>query len=160
MEKIKAKENILMLIAEAEELIPKNIEPDLPSSPELNGEPKWHNYENEIWKIGEAIRKLLKENKALYKDKELFERIISVSLNRNSKRGRQSFIMLLWNKQNTQYAEKLVSQLDDKFVYGFIIKALNKMKTDGYSAMVKPFDKNKITSIRNQAKKYLQQFGC
>ena len=159
MDRIETKKKILALISEAEDLIPQNIEPDLPPSKDLNGVPEWHGYERKIWEHGEKIRQLLNEHKALYEDKDLFDRIISICLNRNSKRGRQSFIMLLWNKSNARYAERLIKQLDDKSVYGHIIEGLNKMKVPGYSTSIKPFSLDKTTWIRNQAKKYLQQYG-
>ena len=159
MNKTEAKEKILFFIDEAENLVPKDIEPDLPYSKILKGIPEWHKYENEIWKLGEEIRQLLNEHKELYKDKDLFDRIISICLNRNSKRGRQSFIMLLWNKSNAHYAERLIKELDDKFVYGHIIEGLNKMEVSGYSDIVKPFCLDKNTWIRNQSKKYVQHYG-
>ena len=157
MDNIEAKQRILTLINKAEELTPQVFEDNLPSKKDLLGEPEWHFYEHEIWKLGEEIRQILLSNKPLKKDNELIERIIKICTNRNSKRGRQSFIMLLWSKDYSKYADKLISQLNDRFVYGHVIESLNKMKVEGFSKIIKPYCEDKVTWIRNQAIKYINQ---
>lgn len=160
MDKYEARQRIVQLLSETEKLIPKTLDADLAIFDNFQSIPAWHNYESEIWERGELIRNIFLEYKVLCKDPELMERIVAICLNRNSKRGRQSFIMLLWNEDCKVYAEKLISQLDDKFVYGHIIEGLNKMKASGYVNLVKPYCVDKITWIKNQAKKYVDQYGC
>jgi hypothetical protein len=158
MDKEQAKLKILELLHETEKLIPKDNVPNLDPTDGFSDIPQWHSFEHDIWKNGETIRQLFKEYKTLSQDKNIVENILSICLNRNAKRGRQSFIMLLWNKKHAEYADKLVSQIDDKFVDGHIIEGLNKMKTPYYLNQVRPFCSDKTTWIRKQAKKYIDQY--
>ena len=158
MDKEQLRQDVTKLLQETERLIPVDYVPDLDPHNGFPEIPKWHQFEDSIWKNGEAIRQLFNHNKTLTKDKDISEKILSICLNRNAKRGRQSFIMLFWNKDSTQYAEKLVSQLDDNFVNGHIIEGLNKMKVPYYVSQVKPFCVNKTTWIRKQANKYIEKY--
>lgn len=158
MDKKEARQSVMQLLSETEKLIPKTLDAGLAAFDNLQNIPTWDNYEFEIWKHGELIRNIFLKHKVLNKDPELLDRIVNICLNRNSKRGRQSFIMLLWNKDCQLYADKIISQLDDKFVYGHIIEGLNKMKASGYVGIVKPYCDDKITWIKNQAKKYVDQY--
>jgi hypothetical protein len=158
MEKEQAKLKVLELLRETEKLIPSNLVPNLDSMDGFPNVPQWHSFEHEIWKNGETIRQLFKEHKTLAQDKNITEKILSICLDRNAKRGRQSFIMLLWNKKYAEYADKLVSQIDDKFVDGHIIEGLNKMKTPFYVTQVRPFCSVKTAWVRKQAQKYIEQY--
>lgn len=158
MEKEQAKLKILELLSETEKLIPKNLVPNLDSIEGFPDVQQWHSFELEIWKNGESIKQLFKEHTILTHDNYITEKILSICLDRNAKRGRQSFIMLLWNKRYAEYADKLVSQIDDKFVNGHIIEGLNKMKTSSYVTQVRPFCSDKTTWIRKQTQKYIEQF--
>jgi hypothetical protein len=158
MDKEQAKLKILELLHETEKLIPKDYVPNLDPIDGFPDIPQWHSFEHEIWKNGETIRQLFKEHKTLSQDKNIVENILSICLDKNAKRGRQSFIMLLWNKKYSEYADKLVSQIDDKFVDGHIIEGLNKMKTPYYLKQVRPFCSDKTTWIRKQAQKYIDQY--
>ena len=159
MTKNEAKEAVLILLDRAEKLIPATSEKDLPPMDIAPGVPQWHDYEHKIWQIGEEIRQILNTHKTLRKDKELLARFLSVALNRNAKRGRQSFIMLLWYKHCAEYAGLLAAQLEDRSVKGHIIEGLNKMKAGQFTSLVEPFTQDKTTWIRNQAKKYIREFG-
>lgn len=158
MDKEQAKLKVLELLRETEELIPKDNPESLAPIEGFPDIPQWHSFEHEIWKNGEAIRQLFNEHKTLSHDTNITEKILSICLDRNAKRGRQTFIMLLWNKKYAEYADKLVSQIDDKFVYGHIIEGLNKMKTPYYLTQVRPFCSDRTTWIRKQAQKYIDQY--
>jgi hypothetical protein len=145
------------LVSRAEKLIPKVLEPDLPPTNLLPTVPDWHDFEHKVWKFGEELRQLIKANPTLRKEKELFQRILKISINRNAKRGRQSFIMLFDTKQLSNFAKHLVTQLDDEFVNGHIIKLIQKMHVAGFESEIKPFIEHKHAWIRNVAKKYLTQ---
>jgi len=159
MSKEEAKNRILDLIEEAIGKAPKSFEPDLPALEGFPEVPSWHDYEHEIWKLGEGIRQLLVEHKSLRKDDSITEKILDFCLNKNAKRGRESFVMLLWYKHNQKYADKLISLINDQYVYGHVIQVLNKMQAHGFKNDVLPFTKDKRTWIRNQAKKYLEKYG-
>jgi hypothetical protein len=158
MDKEQAKLKVLELLLETKKLIPKDNVPNLDPIDGFPNIPQWHSFEHEVWKNGECIRQLFKEHKTLSQDKNIVEKILSICLDKNAKRGRQSFIMLLWNKKYAEYADKLVSQIDDKFVDGHIIEALNKMKTPYFLKEVRPFCSDKTTWIRKQAQNYIDQY--
>ena len=159
MTRNEAKEALNILLDQANELIPATIEKDLAPMDIAPGVPQWHDYEHQLWKIGEDIRQILNSHTPLRRDKELLDRFLSIALNRNAKRGRQSFIMLLWYKHCAEYAGLLAAQLDDRSVKGHIIEGLNKMKAGQFTDLVAPFTQDKTTWIRNQAKKYMQTYG-
>ena len=156
--KLETKQKILELIEKAENLTPKKMEKDLPNMKDHPDVREHHFYENEIWEIGENIRQLILQHKGLRKDDFLNDRIINFCLNRNSKSGRESFVMLLWYKHNQKYAEKLVSLIDDKYVYGHIIEGLNKLQVDGYCEKVSKFTNDKRKWIKKQAIKYVEKY--
>ena len=109
MDKEEVKKKILKKVSNAEKLIPLELEPNLPPSDMFPNVPEWHTYEHKIWKIGSDILELIKTFPMLKKDDELHHRFLKICLNRNSKRGRQSFIMLFWYKQHSAYAEPLLA---------------------------------------------------
>jgi hypothetical protein len=156
--KLETKQKVLELIEKAENLTPKKMEKDLPNMENHPDVRQAHFYENEIWRIGEEIRVLILEHKGLRKDDSINERIIKFCLNRNSKKGRQSFIMLLWYKHNQKYAEKLASLIDDKYVYGHIIEGLNKLQIEGYCEKVSTFTNDERKWIKKQANKYVEKY--
>lgn len=145
------------LISRVEKLIPKVPEPDLPPIKLNPYIPDWHAFEHEIWRLGDDLRLLIKENQALKRDDKLFQQILRICTNRNAKRGRQSFIMLLGSKQFSRFAANLITQLDDEFVEGYVIATIQKMHAAGFESEIKPFTEHKHAWIRNAAKKYLTQ---
>lgn len=158
MNKQETKHAILKKIKEAESLVPQNIEPDLPPTQLLPNIPEWHSYEHKIWKLGEDIRQLFLLYPSLKSDKEIHLQILDICLNPNSKRGRQSFIMLLGYKQFSDYAEVLITQVNDEFVTGHILDTILKMKVSGYGRIMENYINYNITWIRNVAKRYLKIF--
>lgn len=159
MTKEEAKNRILILLEKVKDITPKVLEPDLPMMEDFPDVPSWHDYEHEIWKIGEEIREILSKHKNLRKDDLINEKIVDFCMNKNAKRGRESFIMLLWFKHNQKYAEKLISLINDQYIYGHIIEGLNKMHVSGFDKEVLPFINDKIVWIRKQAKKYIEKYG-
>lgn len=157
MTKEEAKETIEDIVRRTVQRIPSTYEKDLPPMKHFPDVPQWHNYEYAIWKNGEQIRQILLEYKNLRKDKSLFDLFLLVALNRNAKRGRQSFILLFGYKSCAEYADLFVRQLDDIFVRGHILEVLNKMKVPHYVSLVMPYITDEETWIRNQAKKYVKR---
>ena len=156
--KLETKQKVLELIEKAENLTPKKMEKDLPNMENHPDVRQAHFYENEIWRIGEEIRVLILEHKGLRKDDSINDRIINFCLNKNSKKGRESFIMLLWYKHNEKYAERLASLIDDKYVYGHIIEGLNKLQIEGYCEKVSKFTNDERKWIKKQANKYVEKY--
>ena len=160
MIKEEAKRKIFQVKEKAEILIPKRLEADLPPIDHLSKVPAWQKYEIEIWNLGENIRQLFIEHKSLRKDRELLDKIAEISLNRNAKSGRQSFILLLGNINGKLYADSLISQLEDQSVAGHIIDSIFKMKVSKYNRVIEPYCNDKTTWIRNRAKQYMKKYGC
>ena len=159
-DKVEIKQKIVEMVQEAETLIPAVMEPDLPpqlmgGKELLPGIPARHEYESMVWDLGEKIRQLIKSCPALQNDEELYSKFLPICLNRNAKRGRQSFIMLFGYKRFTIYAKDLATQIDDTFVEGHIIDVILKMKAPGYENMMEHYVNHKNTWMRNTAKMYL-----
>jgi hypothetical protein len=159
MTEIEAKNRVIELLEKAKELTPNSLEPDLPSIEGHSDIPSWHDYEHKIWEIGEEISQISFEYKRLRKDDSINEMIVDFCTNKNAKRGRESFVMLLWYKHNQKYADQLISLLNDKYVYGHIITALNKIQMSGFDQEVLPFINDKKSWIKKEVAKYLEKFG-
>ncbi|HJH38423.1 MAG TPA: hypothetical protein K8V76_04460 [Bacteroides ovatus] len=157
MTKEEAKEMINEIVEKTIKLIPIIYEENLPPSKQIPDVPQWHDYEYEIWKNGEQIRQILFEHKNLRSDKTLLNSFLAIALNRNAKRGRQSFILLFGYNFCAEYSNFFIEELDDVFVRGHIINVLNKMKTPNYVSLIMPYTTDKIAWIRNEAKKYVKQ---
>lgn len=150
---------ILKKIKRAQGLIPKQLEPDLPPTQLLPDVAEWHSYEHEIWKLGAEIRQLIATCPSLRNDEELNTKIVSICLNPNTKRGRQSFIMLLGYKQHSNFAPDLIAQVTDGHVTGHILDTISKMKISGYSHIMRQYTDHETTWIKNVAKRYLTQYA-
>lgn len=139
----------------AERTTPNFLEANLPATLLIPEVPEWHNYEYHIWKLGEDIRNLILTQPLLRKDRELFHRLLNICTNPNSKRGRQSFILLFGYKELSHYSSQLITQIEDEFVTSHIIDTILKMKEDNYCDIMQNFITHPNTLIRNNAKKYI-----
>lgn len=158
MTKEEAKKKIQDIVRKTEKVIPLTYVENLPPIDKKNPDiPKFHDFEHEIWIKGSAIKQILCEHTSLRKDKSLLESFLSIATNRNAKRGRQIFIMLLAYKHCAEYAPFLIKQIDDSFVDGHVISTLNKMNVYQYTSFIMPFTTDKIAWIRNEAKKYISR---
>ncbi|MEZ7496060.1 hypothetical protein QO206_11200 [Leeuwenhoekiella aequorea] len=153
------KEKIIELINKAKNLTPKKMDKDLSPMEGFPEVPNWHKYEREIWDIGEKIRQIIYTKKSLRKDKEINDLIMEVCMDKKSKRGRQSFILLLGYKHLSGHAPKLITMINDKFVDGQIIDTIYKMQATGFEKDIKPFATDKLTWIRKLAVKYVKKYG-
>jgi hypothetical protein len=150
---------IEQLVAKAEALIPSIPIPDLLPSELSSGQPDWHRFEHSVWRIGEDIRQLILTKKSLRKDASLQAAFVRICTNRNSKRGRQSFIMLLGYKCCQKHAPEIASQLNDSFVVGHVIDTLLKMHAKDFVQEIRPFVDHQVAWIRNKAKAYCKRYG-
>jgi hypothetical protein len=153
-----AKNTVIEIVSRANLLVPKELKPDLKALEGYPDVPSWHKFEIDVWNFGEDIRQILEHYKPLRKDKDLLDLFLTICLNRNSKRGRQTFIMLFEFKHCVGYAKQIVSQLNDKFVEGHVIRCLNKMQAGGFGGQIKKFTEHKVRWIRNEAKKYMEKY--
>ena len=133
------KKEILDLVSEANNIIPVELLPNLEPLDGNNKITKWYDFESKVWQIGEQIRQKINSLPKLRKDKELQEIFIGIAKNKNAKRGRQSFIMLLAYKDCSSYAEVLLSELNDPDVEGHVIYALRKMQASTFINFVLPY---------------------
>ena len=102
-------------------------------------------FEPEIWIIGANIREgIVYENKHKTKNYiKIIDDIIKIINTEKYKGGRESFVMLLsFYKNNNEVKILLDKLLEDKELYGFAVKELDKLKE--YKQI------NKITEIYNK----------
>jgi hypothetical protein len=151
------KEKIIEYLREVKSLIPNVLEPDLPPSKLFPDVPEWHSYEFKVWQIGEKIRQILVKDNKLKEDEEIAEQIVRIAANRNVKRGRQSFIMLLGSKRYAKYASQIINHINDEFVYGHVLSTIIKMQVWDYKYEIEPLVSDKSAWIRNKAKKYIEK---
>ncbi len=145
------------LLERAESIIPNEILPDLPYmelAPDVHA---WHNFEHELWEIGEEIRQFVSVYSKTF-NKNQIDRIISICLDKRAKRGRQSFVMLLGRKVYGEHANEIIAVLNDTDIEGHVIDTIYKMQAGQYVELVKPFQSHNRTWIKNGAKKYIKKF--
>ena len=157
MKEENTEDQILRIIQETEALIPEVFLDDLEIN-SMSKQPEWCPFESQIWKNGERIRQLLLADKKLRDKESLFAKLFKIATNRNAKKGRQSFIMLLGSVKHSKYSSELIKQLDDDSVDGHIIDTIYKMKVYEFTKEIKPFTDHKFTWIRNIAKKYCKKY--
>ena len=116
----------------------------------------WHNFEHELWSIGEVIRQTMHEEQKNL-NVEQADRVCQICLNPKAKRGRQSFVMLLSRKRYFSYADRLVSLLQDVDVSGHVLESLYKMRALQYQEEVKLLLNSEYTWISKLAKRYIEK---
>lgn len=126
--------------------------------PAFKGMPKRMAYETEIWMIGEQIRQEIAKLKKNEINPLLLNEILTVINTTKYGKGRESFVMTLhYFKDNPTVESTLKTLLDDKQLYGFALKELNKSKLYNYKEKVEDILKNeKKTWIKKEAERYLK----
>jgi len=150
---------VVRLLERAETLIPDSMVPNLGPMDRFPDVPEWHDFEHEIWKIGEEIRQAMNAMPKLRADSDLQERILHIAKNRRAKRGRQSFIMLLAYKPCMPVASALASELQDSLVDGHVIYTWRKMQDPSHVKEVAPFLSAPKKWVKDEAKKYIAKYG-
>ena len=145
------------LLNRAEALIPEENLPDLPYMDLAPDVHDWYEFEHKLWDVGEEIRHFLSENKNKLNNNQI-DRIVLICLDKKAKRGRQSFVMLLGRKIYSDYANQIVTVLNDDDVDGQVIDTLYKMGAKEYVKQIEPFLTHNRTWIRNEAKRYVQKY--
>ena len=144
------------LLDDAESIIPNEDLPQLPFMKDAPDVHDWYDFEHRLWEKGEEIRELIvKEHKEL--NNEQSNRVCSICLNKNAKRGRQSFVLLLGKKRYIEYASQIADLLSDDDVDGHAIDTLYKMGTTEYQELIKPFLNHNRSWIRDEAKRYINK---
>jgi hypothetical protein len=118
-------------------------------------------FETEIWIIGENIRQgILNEIKNKTNNyKKIIENILKIINTNKYKTGRESFVMLLSYYKNDNGVKNLLEKLlDDKELYGFAIKELDKIKEYRYINKIIEIYNNERNGWKKQAaKKYIEK---
>jgi hypothetical protein len=153
------KKDILKLVQEANSIIPNAIVPHLEFMDGYPDVPKWHDFEQRVWAIGEKIRLIMNSKPKLRSDKELQDRFVEIVKNRNAKRGRQSFILLLAYRVCASYSAALLSELNDPFVDGQVIYTWRKMQKSLYVQNVSHYLNDSRKWVRDEATKYVNKYN-
>jgi hypothetical protein len=118
-------------------------------------------FETEIWIIGENIRQgILNEIKNKTNDyKKIIENIFKIINTNKYKTGRESFVMLLSYYKNDNEVKNLLERLlDNKELYGFAIKELDKIKEYRYiNKIIEIYNNEKNGWKKQAARKYIEK---
>jgi hypothetical protein len=152
-------EAIIAACLSAMALAPPIFPMDLPPDPLASDVPAWHKFENSAWAIGETIRQSLKARPNLKRDPAVLHAIIEVIKNRNLRRGRESFVMLLGFTGAAKHAATVAGFAGDPDVCGHVVDTLLKMRVPGYIAQVSELTSHKRAWIRRLAKKYVERYA-
>lgn len=127
--------------------------------PGIKGAPDWLSFEMRIWELGESLRQPIKRRKKLLKNKNLLNVIMMICRNNKYGKGRQTFVMLLGEFSRGDASKLLGDLLDDPEVLGHSIKALTKLKDDGYVDKIGRIAEEETGWIRVAARNYCRKFG-
>jgi len=136
-------------------LAPPERAPDLP--PDDYAIAPFHQFEWDVWPIGESIRLAFVKNPKLKKSKAALAKLVEVACCVNLRRGRQSFIMAMGFVAARPLASQLITFLNDEDVNGHIIDTLLKMKVPGFGGQVQPLLGDKRAWVRRLAYRYLSR---
>jgi hypothetical protein len=152
---LEALADIRAACARAQALAPSAYPNDLPSKPDLRGEPDWYPFEHAAWALGEEVRQAFKRAPTLKRDALLLDSIAAVVDTVNLRRGRQSFAMALGFKSAAALAPRLAAHLGDLDVAGHVAHALLKMGATGFASEIRPLLQDKHAWIQRLARRYL-----
>ena len=145
------------LLQKADAIIPDDKMELLPPLKEMPNGRAWHQFELELWKIGEQIRQIETKEKKRLNDEQV-NRILKICQNENAERGRESFVMLLARKGYASYSDRIIGLLSDADVYGHVIYTLYKMGDGRYVDFIRPFTIDQRSWIQKEAKRYVERF--
>ncbi len=140
----------------ASQLMPNSRPVDLPPTDTIPDVPAWHDYEHQLWRLGEEVRQLLIKQPTLRKDELLCSSIFEIAANRTGMRGRQSWVSLFGCKPCSDWALKIAGLLPDPDIDGHIISTLNKMKSPHFTDKILPYRESRTTWVRKEAARYLE----
>jgi len=152
------KNEIDTLLSKAIKLIPPKKPPELPK--DRYGTPRWHEYEHDMWRIGENVRQILLSDKKAELSEEQIEKVVFIINNPPANRGRQSFIWLLGKRKYAHFAPRIIGQIYDDNISLHIFDTIYKMRAIGYDKEVSEFEKRfkPLASDRRKIKRYLSSF--
>ena len=144
---------------QALEIAPEKFPPDLHSNELLAGAPAWYPFEYRAWELGESVRQTLARHRKLRADPKVQSLLLRVILERNLRRGRQSFVFGLACKSAQPQARHIAPFLKDPDIQGQVLDALIKMRARGFDEKVKPLLDSPYKWIRSLARKYIHTLG-
>jgi hypothetical protein len=116
-------------------------------------------FETSIWMIGSFIEQEIRKNKKILNNL-LFEEVKKIIQTKKYLTGRQGFVMLLhyFKKNISEIDEMIENMLKDKYIYGFVISEMIKLKLFSYKKEVQSILEEEETGwIKKKAKKYLEK---
>lgn len=117
----------------------------------------WYCFEDDIWRLGEDLRLLLKKKKSFKKSILIQNTIIDILKNDKYGKGRQTFALLIGELKCDLMKDDIKMLLNDKDVYGHLIISLRKLKIKGFEEKMKEIVDSEKGWIRSEAKKYLDR---
>ena len=152
-------DEVIATAREALRSAPSAFPADLPIS-KIAGQPEWHTFEHACWKLGEGIRQKFLSSPRLRENPLVVDAILEVIEQRNLRRGRQPFVMLLGSVKAAHAAPRLARWLADPDVEGHVVDTLLKMRVSGYARLVAPHTSSKFAWIRRKAKTCIERYAA
>lgn len=125
----------------------------------IKGLPRRMVFETKIWQVGEKLRTELKDSAK--RTPILKNGIVAIIKEREYRRGRESFVLLLhFFLQDDDTIPLFEWLLKDSDLYGFAITELNQMGIAGFSETIAGiYAAEKTGWIRREAKSYMVTFS-
>jgi len=122
----------------------------------VRGAPDWLEYESLLWELSEIVRNWMKAKRIGRGRNDVLDMVAQLVLERQYKKGRQNFVLVLAERGGGAYGTAFAQMLDDPDVAGHAVKALVKSRTPGYVMSVeKLLLEARAAWVRSAAKKYL-----
>ena len=122
------------------------------------GATDWKSFEMRIWRLGESLRLFLKKKRWRGRG-PLLDAVAKVLSDGRFGKGRQTFALLLGDFGGQEYREPLGHVLEDKEVWGHVIKALTKARILGFAGEVAGIQAQESGWIQAAARKYLRSLS-
>ena len=154
----KSPEDIVAACRTVRNLAPVSFPADLPPTPLIPGVSAWQEFERATWGIGERIRQTLLVNPKFKKNPDLIQAVLEVIQDRNLRRGRESFVMLLGFTGAAKHAPLVASFASDPDIEGHVVDTLLRMRAPGFAREVSGLTNHQHAWIRRLARRYMERY--
>jgi hypothetical protein len=130
------------------------------STPGVDGAPAWFGFEDDLWRLSEDVRSLLRKNKKLRGPVEPLLSIGHIVEQKQFGKGRQNFVLLLGEFGGNHFVKPLEVAAEDPDLVGHALNAATRTRV--FSPVIAAVANKMATErgkgwIRTAAKQYLEK---